>query len=83
MTESDNTLIPSADEHYWTVLPKYIAAVDNAISLSHKIAGLPTESHRQYWASVLFVRLGSAAISALHLCPGSPANIGHSSAVLA
>ena len=26
MSDVDNSPIPSADEHYWTVLPKYIAA---------------------------------------------------------
>lgn len=73
MTESDYTPIPSADEHYWTALPKYIAAIDNGVALTRRIAGQPTQS-RQYWASVLFVRLCSAGISILHLCPGSPAN---------
>lgn len=71
-SEDNNSL--SAVEHYWTVLPKYIAAIENGIALTHKIAGQPTESPRQYWASVLFVRLCSAGISVLHLCPGSPAN---------
>lgn len=74
MTDCDNTPIPSADEHYWTVLPKYIAASNHAIYISHKTAGYPTESFRRYWASVLFTRLCSAATSILHLCPGSPAN---------
>src|SRR5260370_31945024 len=70
----DNNHPQSAAEQYWTVLPKYIAAVDHAIPLSHKTAGHPADSPRQYWASVLFTRLCSAATSVLHLCPGSPAN---------
>ena len=76
MTGTDNNQPQSAAEHYWIVLPKYIAAVEHAISLSHKIAGTPSDSPRQYWASVLFTRLCSAAISILHICPGSPANTG-------
>lgn len=76
MTGSDNNEPQSAAEHYWIVLPKYIAAVNHAIALSHKIAGYPADSSRKYWASVLFTRLCSAAISILHMCPGSPANTG-------
>jgi hypothetical protein len=71
---SDNNQPQSAAEHYWTVLPKFIAAVDHTISLSHKIAGHKSDSRRQYWASVLFTRLCSAAISIFHMCPGSPTN---------
>src|SRR6266536_533830 len=74
MTGTDHNEPQSAAEHYWTVLPKYIAAVEHAISLSHKTAGHRAESPRQYWASVLFTRLCSAATSILHMCPGSPAN---------
>jgi RES domain len=76
MTESDHNQPQSAAEHYWTVLPKYIAAVEHAIFLSHRIAGHPSDSPRRYWASMLFTRLCSAAISTLHMCPGSPANTG-------
>lgn len=64
----------SATENYWTSLPKYIAAVEHAIITSHKTAGHPSDSARQYWASVLFTRLCSISISILHLSPGSPAN---------
>ncbi len=71
LTESDNY---EPAEYYWIVLPKYIAAVEQATSISHKVAGHPADSPRQYWASVLFTRLCSAAISILHICPGSPAN---------
>lgn len=74
ITGSDQNLPQSAAEHYWSVLPKYIAAVEHAIALSHKTAGHPADSPRQYWASVLFTRLCSAAKSILHMCPGSPAN---------
>jgi hypothetical protein len=74
MTGSDQNQPQSAAEYYWTVLPKYIAAVEHAIAISHKTAGHPADSSRQYWASVLFTRLCSAAISILHICPGSPAN---------
>jgi hypothetical protein len=74
MTGNDNNPPQSAAEHYWTVLPKYIAAVEHAISLSQRIARHPPGSPRQYWASVLFTRLCSAAKSILHACPGSPAN---------
>src|SRR6267154_1549829 len=74
MTGSDNTRQQSAAEYYWTALPKYIAAVDHAITLSHKTGGQPANFPRQYWASVLFTRLCSAARSVLHLCPGSPVN---------
>ena len=74
MAKSDNNQPRSAAEHYWTVLPKYIAAVDSASTLTRRIGGCPTESSREYWASVLFIRLCSGAISVLHLCPGSPAN---------
>jgi|GEM_PF-297490 len=74
MTGSDYDQPQSAAEHYWIVFPKYIAAVEHAISLSHRIAGHPSDSRRQYWASVLFTRLCSAAISILHACPGSPVN---------
>jgi hypothetical protein len=79
-TKSDETLTESDNyepaEYYWIVLPKYFAAVEQATSISHKVAGHPADSPRQYWASVLFTRLCSAAISILHLCPGSPANTG-------
>jgi hypothetical protein len=74
VTGSDHNQPQSAAEYYWTVLPKYIAAVEHAIALSHKTAGHPANSSRQYWATVLFTRLCSAAISILHICPGSPAN---------
>jgi len=74
MTGSETKEQQSAAELYWIVLPKYIAAVENATALSHKIAARPSESRRHYWASVLFARMCSAAISVLHLCPGSPAN---------
>jgi hypothetical protein len=74
MTGSDINHPQSAAEHYWTVVPKYIAAVDHAITLSHKVAGNRASSLRQCWASVLFVRLCSAASSVLHMCPGSPSN---------
>lgn len=74
MTGDDKNHSQSAVEHYWTVLPKYIAAVDHAVTLSHKTAGHPADFPRQYWASVLFTRLCSAATSVLHLCPGSPAD---------
>src|SRR4051812_33602939 len=63
-----------ATEHYWTVLPRCISALDNSIILSQKIAGVPSESRRHFWASVLFTRLCSAGINLLHLCPGSPGN---------
>ncbi len=74
MHDSEVDASQSADEHYWTVLPKYIAAVRAAIALSQRIAGRPANSRREYWASVLFVRLCSAAKSILQLCPGSPEN---------
>lgn len=74
MSESDHTQQYSAVEHYWTALPKYIAAVEYAISLSHKVSGHPAESRRHYWASVLFTRLCSAGIALLHMCPGSETN---------
>jgi hypothetical protein len=74
MTGTDSNTPQSATEHYWSELPKYIAAVDHAIATSHKIAMRPSDSRRQYWASVLFTRLCSAATSVLHLCPGSPVN---------
>jgi hypothetical protein len=74
MSESDNPPPPNADECYWTVLPKYIAALNHAVNVSHKTAGRPAVSARQYWASVLFTRVCNAATSILHLCPGSPAN---------
>lgn len=74
MTGSDNSTSQWVTEHYWTVLLKYISAVQSGIALSHKIAGKRSESPRQYAASVLFVRLLSAGTSVLHLCPGSPAN---------
>jgi hypothetical protein len=74
MTGNDNNHPQPAEEHYWTVLPKYIAAVERATALSHKTAGHPADSPREYWASVLFTRLCSAAISILHMCPGSPSN---------
>ena len=74
MTESDSNILPSADEHYWTVLPKYVAALNHAITISHKTAGHTSGTPRQYWASVLFTRLCSGATSILHMCPGSPAN---------
>ena len=64
----------SAAETYWTELPKYVAAVEHAITTSHKTAGHPSDSARQYWASVLFTRLCSISTGVLHLCPGSPAN---------
>ena len=56
------------------MLPKYIAAVEHAIALSQKTAGQTPDSPRQYWALMLFTRLCSAAISVLHICPGSPEN---------
>ena len=74
MTESDNQLPQSVAEHYWTVLPRYIAAVEHAIDLSQKTSGHPADSPREYWALMLFTRLCSAAISMLHMCPGSPEN---------
>jgi len=74
MTEIDLTAVPSAEEHYWTVLPKYIAALNHAIDISHRTAGLPAEPARRYWASVIFTRLCCAGTSVLHLCPGSPSN---------
>ena len=69
MTGTDSNTPQSATEYYWSELPKYIAAVDHAIAISHKIAMRPSDSRRQYWASVLFTRLCSAATSVLHLCP--------------
>jgi hypothetical protein len=74
MTGTDSNTPQSATEYYWSELPKYIAAVDHAIATSQKIAMRPSDSRRQYWASVLFTRLCSAATSVLHLCPGSPVN---------
>jgi hypothetical protein len=74
MTGNGNSHSQSAAEHYWTVLPKYIAAVDHAITVSHNSAGHAADSPRQYWASMLFTRICSAAVSVLHLCPGSSAN---------
>jgi len=74
MTGTDRNTPQSATEYYWIELPKYVAAVDHAIATSQKIAKRPADSPRQYWASVLFTRLCSAATSALHLCPGSPEN---------
>src|SRR5208283_1667632 len=74
MTGTDSNTPQSATEYYWSELPKYIAAVEHAIATSQKIAMRPSDSRRQYWASVLFTRLCSAATSVLHLCPGSPAN---------
>ncbi len=64
---------PSA-ERYWTVLPRYIAALENSILLSRNTGGHPAETHRHYWASILFLRLCSTATSLLHLCPQSPTN---------
>ena len=74
MAKSEDNPPQSPTQHYWTVLPKFIAAVGRATTLTRTIGGSPTQSTRQYWASVLFVRLCSGAISILHLCPGSPAN---------
>ena len=72
MSEGDSPRPQSPTEYYWTVIPKYIASVGNAISLSHRIAGTRSDSARQYWAGPMFTRLCSVAISVLHLCPGSP-----------
>ena len=74
MTGTDSNTPQSATDYYWSELPKYIAAVEHAIATSQKIAMRPSDSRRQYWASVLFTRLCSAATSVLHLCPGSPVN---------
>src|ERR1019366_8489712 len=74
MTGNDDKSPQSITEHYWTVLPKYIAAVNRAITLSQKTGGYTPDSPRQHWALVLFTRLCSAAISVNDLCPGSPAN---------
>lgn len=56
------------------MLPKYIAALNHAVKVSHKTAGRTGVTARQYWASVLFTRVCSSATSILHLCPGNPAN---------
>jgi hypothetical protein len=74
MNDSQVDSSQSVVEHYWTVLPKYNAALQSAVALSHRIGGRPVNSHREYWASTLLVRLCSVATSILHLCPGSPAN---------
>lgn len=74
MSESDNKQPQSPAEYYWTVLPKYITAVEHAVALSHRVAGHRADSPRQYWASVLFTRLCSGAMSLLHMCPGSREN---------
>jgi hypothetical protein len=75
MSESDNPSPSSPNEHYWTVLPKYVAALDHAVKVSHRASGRPAVSSRQYWASVLFTRVCAAATGILHVCPGSPANL--------
>ena len=75
MSESDNSSPSSPNEHYWTVLPKYVAALDHAVKVSHRASGRPAVSSRQYWASVLFTRVCAAATGILHMCPGSPANL--------
>ncbi len=74
MPNGEDTHPLPATKHYWTVLPKFIYALDRATDLTRAIGGIPTQSAQQYWASVLFVRLCSEAISVLHLCPGSPPN---------
>jgi hypothetical protein len=74
VTGSDKHEPKNPAEYYWIVLPKYIAAVEHAISLSHKVADHSAKSRRHYWASVLFTRLCAAGISVLHMCPGSTTN---------
>ncbi len=74
MTANSDNQPQSAAEYYWIALPKYIAAVDHAVTISHKTARHSAESARQYWASVLFTRLCSISTSILHMCPGSPSN---------
>jgi hypothetical protein len=75
MSESEDPSPSSANEHYWTVLPRYVAALDHAVNVSHRASSRPAVSDRQYWASVLFVRVCAAATGILHMCPGSPANL--------
>jgi hypothetical protein len=74
VTGSDKHEPKNPAEYYWIVLPKYIAAVEHAISLSHKVGDHSAKSRRHYWASVLFTRLCAAGISVLHMCPGSTTN---------
>jgi hypothetical protein len=74
MTGNSHNQPQPAVEYYWTALPKYIAAVEHAYTISHRTAGRPADSSRQYWASVLFTRLCSISTSILHLCPGTAAN---------
>jgi hypothetical protein len=74
MTGNSRNQPGSTTEYYWTELPKYIAAVEHAVTISHRTADHPADSARQYWASILFTRLCSISISILHLCPGTAVN---------
>ena len=72
-TDGNRSHLPSAADHYWTSLPKYIALVDRALDISDRTAG-HKGGRRHYWASVLYTRLCVVAESVLHLCPGSQQN---------
>lgn len=65
--------VDTVDEHYVSALAHFTEILERAIVSSHEATGIDA-GQRRFWASVLFTRLCTQAVSILWLCPRSKVN---------